>query len=152
MVRPYAADDYPGFFEDPDTTVVVLSARRTFWEKATALHAEAHRPADSPTPQYFSRHYYDLAMLLATDEGKAAAADFELFAQVAKHKATFFRSGWASYDTARPGTLRLLPDKNRIKDLRADYRAMAPMMFDDRPPPFDEILATIAALEKATNK
>ncbi|WP_026616814.1 nucleotidyl transferase AbiEii/AbiGii toxin family protein [Ensifer aridi] len=152
VIRPYAADDYPGFFEDPDTTVVVLSARRTFWEKATALHAEAHRPANSPTPQYFSRHYYDLAMLLATDEGKAAAADFELLAQVAKHKATFFRSGWASYDTARPGTLRLLPDENRIKDLRADYRAMAPMMFDDRPPPFDEILATIAALEETTNK
>lgn len=152
VIRPYAADDYPGFFEEPDTTVVVLSARRTFWEKATALHAEAHRPADSPTPQYFSRHYYDLAMLLATDEGKAAAADFELLAQVAKHKTTFFRSGWASYDTARPGTLRLLPDENRIKDLRADYRAMAPMMFDDRPPPFDEILATIAGLEVSTNK
>ncbi|MCA1371516.1 nucleotidyl transferase AbiEii/AbiGii toxin family protein [Bradyrhizobium sp. BRP14] len=151
-IRPYAAEDYPGFFEHPDTTVVVLSARRTFWEKATALHAEAHRPADSPTPQYFSRHYYDLAMLLATDEGKAAAADFELLAQVAKHKSTFFRSGWASYDTARPGTLRLLPNENRIKDLRADYRAMAPMMFDDKPPPFDEILATIAALEEATNK
>ncbi|MCO5966554.1 nucleotidyl transferase AbiEii/AbiGii toxin family protein [Sinorhizobium meliloti] len=152
VIRPYAADDYPGFFEDPDTTVVVLSARRTFWEKATALHAEAHRPADSPTPQYFSRHYYDLAMLLATDEGKAAASDFWLLAQVAKHKATFFRSGWASYDTARPGTLRLMPDENRLKDLRADYRAMAPMMFDDRPPSFDEILATIAAVEEATNK
>ncbi|NRP76012.1 hypothetical protein ILFOPFJJ_06936 [Ensifer psoraleae] len=91
-------------------------------------------------------------MLLATDEGKAAAADFELLSQVAKHKATFFRSGWASYDTARPGTLRLMPDENRLKDLRADYRAMAPMMFDDRPPSLDEILASIAALEETTNK
>lgn len=152
VIRSYAADDYPGFFENPDTTVVVLSARRTFWEKATALHAEAHRPAESPTPQYFSRHYYDLAMLLATDEGQAAATDFELLAQVAKHKATFFRSGWASYDTARPGTLRLLPDENRLKDLRADYRAMAPMMFDDSPPSFDEILAKVAAFQETTNK
>jgi hypothetical protein len=107
VIRPYAADDYPDFFEDPDTSVTVLSARRTFWEKATALHAEAHRPVESPTPQYFSRHYYDLAMLLDTDEGQAATADFDLLAQVAKHKAIFFRSGWASYDTARPGTLRL---------------------------------------------
>src|SRR5207245_530295 len=90
IIRPYAADDYPDFFEDPDTSVIVLSARRTFWEKATALHAEAHRPAGSPTPQYFSRHYYDLAMLLDTDEGKAAATDFDLLAQVAKHKTTFF--------------------------------------------------------------
>ncbi|KQT29075.1 MULTISPECIES: nucleotidyl transferase AbiEii/AbiGii toxin family protein [unclassified Bradyrhizobium] len=152
VIRPYAADDYPDFFENPDSTVVVLSARRTFWEKATALHAEAHRPTDSPTPQYFSRHYYDLAMLLDTDDGKAAATDFELLAQVAKHKAIFFRSGWASYDTARPGSLRLLPDEARLKDLRADYRAMAPMMFDERPPPFDDILAKIAALEETINK
>jgi hypothetical protein len=69
IIRPYAADDYSALFEDPDTSAIVLSARRTFWEKATALHAEAHRPAGSPTPQYFSRHYYDLAMLLDTEEG-----------------------------------------------------------------------------------
>jgi hypothetical protein len=152
VIRPYAADDYPDFFENPDSTVVVLSARRTFWEKATALHAEAHRPTESPTPQYFSRHYYDLAMLLDTDEGKAASTDFELLAQVAKHKAIFFRSGWASYATARPGSLRLSPDEARLKDLRADYRAMAPMMFDESPPSFDDILAKIAVLQEIINK
>ena len=143
VIRSYAADDFPGFFEDPDTNVTVLSARRTFWEKATALHAEAHRPAESATPQYFSRHYYDLAMLLDSDEGKAAAADFELLQTVAKHKSTFFRSGWANYDTARPGTLRLIPREARIKDLRADYREMAPMMFDDTTPTFDDVLSRI---------
>jgi len=152
VIRPYAADDYPDFFEDPNTRVTVLSARRTFWEKATALHAEAHRPAESPTPQYFSRHYYDLAMLLDTDEGQAAATDFDLLTQVAKHKTTFFRSGWASYDTARQGTLRLMPDAARVKDLRADYRAMAPMMFDETTPLFDDILAKIATLQKAINR
>jgi hypothetical protein len=151
VIRPYAADDYPDFFAEPDTSVTVLSAPRTFWEKATALHAEAHRPAESPTPQYFSRHYYDLAMLLDTDEGQAAVADLDLLAQVAQHKAIFFRSGWASYETARPGTLRLMPDEARIKDLRADYRAMASMMFDQTPPSFDDILARIAALEETIN-
>ncbi|MFG1343322.1 nucleotidyl transferase AbiEii/AbiGii toxin family protein [Xanthobacter autotrophicus DSM 431] len=152
IIRPYAADDYPDFFEDPDTSVTVLSARRTFWEKATALHAEAHRPTESPTPQYFSRHYYDLAMLLDTDEGQAAIADLDLLAQVAHHKATFFRSSWASYETARPGTLRLMPDGARVKDLRTDYRAMAPMMFDESPPIFSDILAKISALQDAINK
>ncbi|WP_281272625.1 nucleotidyl transferase AbiEii/AbiGii toxin family protein [Trinickia dinghuensis] len=152
IIRPYAADDYPDFFEDPDTSVIVLSARRTFWEKATALHAEAHRPAESQTPQYFSRHYYDLAMLLDTDEGNAAATDFDLLAQVAQHKTAFFRSGWASYDTAKPGSLRLMPDEARIKDLRADYRAMAPMMFDENPPSFDKLLAKIAVLQEAINR
>ena len=129
----------------------VLSARRTFWEKATALQAEAHRPKDSPTPQYFSRHYYDIAMLLDTEDGKAAAADFELLAQVAKHKAVFFRSGWASYDTARPGTLQMMPSEARQNDLRADYRDMAPMMFDDKPLSFDDILARVQKLQDTIN-
>ena len=151
VIRPYAAEDFPDFFEDPDCTVTVLSARRTFWEKATALHAEAHRPEESPTPQYFSRHYYDLAMLLDTDEGKAAATDFALLARVAKHKSIFFRSGWASYDTAQPGTLELMPTDARIKDLRTDYRNMAPMMFDDTPLPFDEVLARIQTLQDTIN-
>ena len=151
-IRPYAADDFPNFFEEPDSEVTVLSARRTFWEKATALHAEAHRPKESPTPQYFSRHYYDLAMLLETAEGHEAAKDFDLLAQVAKHKNVFFRSGWANYDTARPGTMRLVPEEARIKDLRADYKAMEPMMFDEAPPAFDDILAKIGTLQAAINK
>ncbi len=152
VIRPYAADDYPDFFENPDCTVTVLSARRTFWEKATALHAEAHRPRDSPTPQYFSRHYYDIAMLLDSEDGKAGATDFKLLEQVAKHKAVFVRSGWASYDTARPGTLRLMPADPRIKDLRADYRDMAPMMFDEKPLPFDEILDRLQKLQDAISR
>ncbi len=65
--------------------------------------------AEPPTPQFFSRHYYDLAMLLNTNEGKAAATDFVLLEHVSKHKFIFFQSGWASYDTAQPGTLQLMP-------------------------------------------
>ena len=152
FIHPYAAEDFSDFFEDPDTRVIVLSAQRTFWEKATALHAEAHRPIGSPTPQYFSRHYYDLAMLLDNNEGKIASMNFDLLAQVAKHKAAFFRSAWASYGTAKPGSLRLMPDRARIKDLRADYQKMAPMMFDDQPPSFDDILARIEKLQAAVNQ
>lgn len=151
VVRPYAAEEYPDFFEEANTKVVVLSARRTFWEKATALHAEAHRPPGSPTSQYFSRHFYDLAMLLGTAEGEAASRDFALLLQVAHHKSVFFRSAWASYDTAKPGTLRLLPGEARISDLRADYRAMAPMMFDQLPPAFDDILDRIGRFEADVN-
>ena len=91
-------------------------------------------------------------MLLETEEGKAAAKDFDLLAQLAKHKTTFFRSGWASYDTAQRGSLQLIPDETRIKDLRVDYRDMAPMMFDQQPPSFDDILARINELQQAINK
>jgi hypothetical protein len=151
VIRPYAAEDYPSFFDDASCTVTVLSARRTFLEKATVLHAEAHRPPTSPTPQYLSRHYYDLAMLLDTEEGKTAAIDFGLLAQVVTHKATFFRSSWAHYDLARPGSLQLIPSEARIKDLHIDYRAMAPVMFDESPALFENILARIQKLERNVN-
>nr|HAQ91925.1 nucleotidyl transferase AbiEii/AbiGii toxin family protein [Afipia sp.] len=147
----YAAQEFPDFFEAPACSVDVLALRRTFWEKATALHAEHHRDLESATPQYFSRHYYDLATLADTDDGKTAMKDTGLLKQVADHKSLFFRSGWANYDTARAGTLRLSPHPDRIADLRADYRKMAPMMFDDPPPSFDDILKRIAEMEKTIN-
>jgi hypothetical protein len=150
VVRAYAAEDFPNFFENADSMVSVLSARRTFWEKATLLHAEAHRPADKETPQYLSRHFYDLAMLDDTAQGAAAIADLALLKLVADHKAIFFRSGWANYDTARPGTLRLVPDQARVRDLGGDYRAMAAMMFDE-PPAFEDILARIKTLQDTIN-
>jgi hypothetical protein len=84
-----------------------------------------------------------------TDEGKEAIKDGDLLKQVADHKAVFFRSAWASYDTARVGTLQLSPHPDRVADLRADYRKMAPIVFDDPPPTFDDVLKRIAALEKA---
>jgi len=44
-----------------------------------------------------------------------------------------------------------MPSEPRIKDLRSDYRAMAPMMFDENPLSFDEILAKIEKLQESIN-
>ena len=82
------------------------------------------------------------------DVGRGA---LRLLKQVADHKSVFFRSAWASYDTARAGTVRLSPHPDRIADLRADYRKMAPMMFDEAPSSFDDILAKIAAIQETIN-
>jgi hypothetical protein len=54
LVRPYAYDVYPELFTEPDAPVITIAAERTFWEKATILHQEAHR-AD-PIPPRHSRH------------------------------------------------------------------------------------------------
>ena len=115
------------------------------------MHAEAHRPTGSATPPYFSRHYFDLTALLDTEEGKAAAIDVGLMATVAKHKARFFRTTWAQYETARSGTLRLTPSNARIDELRADYPAMSPMMFDEPPIAFDDILERLQRLQNTIN-
>ena len=57
MIRPYAFDVVPEVFENPVCEVVAIAAERTFWEKATILHQEAHRKTQ--IPQRYSRHYYD---------------------------------------------------------------------------------------------
>jgi hypothetical protein len=44
-----------------------------------------------------------------------------------------------------------VPSDARIEELRADYRAMMPMMFDDRPPAFKDILEKIEQLQDAIN-
>jgi hypothetical protein len=45
----------------------------------------------------------------------------------------------------------LAPNPDRLSDLRADYREMAPMMFDDPAPGFDEIMKRIVSLERLIN-
>ena len=47
-IRPYAYDALPQVFESPACEVVAISAERTFWEKATILHQEAHRVTQIP--------------------------------------------------------------------------------------------------------
>jgi hypothetical protein len=48
VIRPYAFMVVPQVFENPACTVVAIAAERTFWEKATILHQEAHRTTQIP--------------------------------------------------------------------------------------------------------
>lgn len=47
--------------------------------------------------------------------------------------------------------MQLVPLEARLKDLRADCRDMAPMMFDEKPPSFDGILARNQKLQNTVN-
>ena len=62
-VRPWIVEVLEEAFDDWRCNVVALDVHRTFWEKATILHSEHHRPADKPTPDRFSRHYADTVAL-----------------------------------------------------------------------------------------
>jgi hypothetical protein len=55
-IRPWIAEIFPTAFLDWQCEVVALEIERTFWEKATILHAEYHRPLDKPMRDRFSRH------------------------------------------------------------------------------------------------
>ncbi|RYD32181.1 MAG: nucleotidyl transferase AbiEii/AbiGii toxin family protein [Verrucomicrobiaceae bacterium] len=123
-----------------------LAAERTFWEKATILHAEAHRDPAKPMPARHARHYHDLARMAAGPVAERALADAVLRERVVIHKSVYFRSGWARYELAVPATFRLLPPRARLPELEADHRAMVPMFFSP-PPPIGDVLATLAGLE-----
>ncbi len=149
-IRAFAAAEFPKLFEQPEVPVTSLLAKRTFWEKATILHAEFHRPPTKNLPGRYSRHYYDAAMMAARSVKQEAFADLELLAAVVKHKQTFYASAWSQYPLAVPGTFKLAPPEARIPALRRDYREMAVMIFGE-PPPFEQIIEKLAELEKELN-
>ena len=130
--------------------VRALAARRTFWEKATILHAEYHRPLGKASGERLSRHYSDLAQMAGTDVESEALADLPLLERVRSHKSVFYTAPWASYETAIPGTLRLVPRLERLTELRADYQGMTAMFFGQNLP-FDGMIDRIAALERRIN-
>ena len=149
-VLSYVAEALPSVLEEAPVMVPVLDIERTFWEKATILHAEAHRPANKATPDRFSRHYADLAALSLHPSGVSAVARNDLRSRVVAHKQIFFPAAWASYETACPGTFKLIPPEDRLEALAIDYRAMQDMYF--RPTySWPEIVDLLSRLEHRIN-
>lgn len=149
-ITAYAAEAFPGLFDRREVAVRVISAERTFWEKATILHQEAHRPDGTPQPSRYSRHYYDLARMADSPVQVTALANRALLANVVEFKQRFYPRAWARYDLATLGSLRLLPGDAVLATVSADYRAMANMIFGQIPL-FADIVEQLDALEKAIN-
>ncbi|MEI7838126.1 MAG: nucleotidyl transferase AbiEii/AbiGii toxin family protein, partial [Planctomycetota bacterium] len=150
-IRPFAAEHFPKLFVAPTCQVTTMVARRTFWEKATILHAEYHRPLDRPLMPRYSRHYADVAMMAGAPVKDEAMADIDLLRRVVVHKDRFYHCGWARYAEAIPGSFRLLPRDERTADLHRDYQAMQVMFFGPVLA-FDEILDRLASLAREINK
>jgi hypothetical protein len=150
-IASYVAERFPSTFEAPDFVVKVLAVERTFWEKATLLHAESYRPLDKQLPLRLSRHYYDTVRLILSGVGGKAVGHPELLKRVVEHKRVFFPSGWARYDEAIRGSLRLMPQLGRIRQLEEDYDRMREMFFAE-PPAFSEILRILEEWETHYNQ
>jgi len=147
-IKAYAAEVFPGTFSNPLFEVIAIDAERTFWEKATILHQEAHRPG--AIPARYSRHYYDLYKLGESPIKKAALANLTLLRSVVEFKERFYYSSWARYDLAVPGSFRLSPPDSQLPALEKDYRAMREMFYRE-PPTFEVILVGLASLEEEIN-
>ena len=130
---------------------MALELERTFWEKATILHAEYHREAAKPIRDRFSRHYSDVAAMAKHADIDPALNDGALRQRVVDWKSRFFAANWARYDLAKPGSFRLAPPEFRMKELEEDYRAMR-TMFLTEPSPFEEVVKTLSDLESRINQ
>jgi hypothetical protein len=150
-MTPYVAELFPQGFKQASCDVKVLAAERTFWEKATILHSEFHRPVEKPAPIRLSRHYYDFYELIRKGVAQRAVEQIELLNRVAQHKSLFFKSSWAKYGEAVKGTLKILPPEHRIAALQSDYANMREMFFGE-PPKFDSILASLKEWEREFNR
>ena len=150
-IRAFIAELAPASFPDFEAEVTALELERTFWEKATILHAEFHRPEDRRMRERYARHYADFAALWQFPPARAARQRLDLLARVRDHKARFFTSSWASYGTAVPGSLRLVPPAARVAELHADYEAMRQMFLGERMP-FATMLAILQDAEATLNR
>lgn len=150
-IQAFVAEAFPeGAFEDWHTEVVALEIERTFWEKATILHAECHRPAEQKIRERLARHYADLAALWKHPSRQIALENLALLKQVGLFKSRFFSSSWSSYETAYPPSLRLCPSDSRLVEIERDYREMD-QMFLTAVSPFSEIVRTLREAEETIN-
>jgi hypothetical protein len=147
LVKPYVSDA-AGKVTIEGTQVRVLGAERTFWEKATILHAVSN---GSKLRTRMSRHYYDVSEMVGSPIYGKAIQNVDLLIKVAEHKALFFKDNKARYDLAKPGSLRLMPPDEYLVQLNDDYRQMQEMFFED-PPPFESVLEKLKIAEEEINR
>jgi hypothetical protein len=148
------AAEYLPELEFPAASPRVMLPKRTFWEKATAVHVFCKQGASGDR---LSRHWHDLVRL---DDAKYADAAFEdrtLANQISELKGKFFREkdrngSQIDYDAAVSGALQLVPDAETLKALEADYKKMADdgILLDDAEP-FAELMKRCADLERRAN-
>ena len=151
-IVPDVAAHVPGLVF-PSAQVAVLSPMRTFWEKATLIHVECHRPDLRVGAERLSRHWYDLALLADHEVGRKALVDTDLLRDVLHIKETFYRSGFSHYEQCQAGGLRLIPDAVLLRALQQDYQSMLDaQMFYGETMSFDHMVARLTALEREINR
>ena len=150
-INSIVGQQYPKAFKQAETIVSTIDVERTFWEKVTILHKTASSYKQKGIPPRYARHYYDLYQMSKSKVKDKAFHRKELLKQDIKFKLKFYYVKNASYETANIGTIKLVPDDDAIKDLKADYKHMEDMIYGEKPT-FDEIILSIKRLEKEINE
>jgi len=130
-IIPYAAEQYPSVFQQPNTTVKTVLPERTFWEKVLILHGEAYRPDERSVPPRYSRHYYDVVKIAESPIKESALEDRELLKTVIDFKNKFYPVHRAKYNSILSGEVKLIPSDIHLKSLKNDFEKMRVMIFGD---------------------
>ncbi|MFS6536431.1 nucleotidyl transferase AbiEii/AbiGii toxin family protein [Idiomarina loihiensis] len=146
-IAPYCQNAAPKELGELNLEVRSIKAVKTFWDKVTILHCEAHRPEHKTQQARYSRHYYDLYRMLNSDIKQAAMENQALLTTTFKFKQKFYPQGFAKYQNAIDGHIRLIPPEFRQEALQKDYKAMNEMIYGDYPS-WELIMKTIKAFEQ----
>ena len=139
----------------PEARPRVMTAERTFWEKATAVHAWCLK--GEANGERLSRHWYDLVALDGAGVAARALADRSLGTRVARHKQAFFEMKDAAgevveYARAIAGGLQLVPQGPLRTAVADDYQRMVGEgMLPEDAPRLEALLAGCADLECRAN-
>lgn len=142
--------------EFPEAMPQVMRAERTFWEKATAIHVFCAQGAFRGGGR-FARHWHDVTRLDAAGFADSAMADTALARAVADHKSIFFAEKSSDgtpidYHVAVSGGLRLVPGKDALGKLAADYQHMVDDgLFLDEVESFDTLLQHCQTIQEKAN-
>lgn len=161
-IVPYVASMFAAESDLSVSNVMTVKPERTFWEKVLILHAmtemsekrrvDADPARKVPDLNRYSRHYYDVHQIWNhADYGAKTASMSDLAEASRRHKELMFRAPDHRYDRAVPGTYRLMPTADMREKLAADYQRMSAMIFGG-PPALDDVLGSIAQLEKFLNE
>lgn len=149
-IRTYLAEDAQvrEAVELPEATVELLDARRTFWEKLTALQVACAQPQKLHRLRHFSRHLLDLHILMQGEIGPAALSDTALRDDVIATKSVLFRETGVDYQDIQHRRAVVVPDGDVLRGLANDYQELAASgMFGSGHVPFREVLATLQTLQ-----
>jgi hypothetical protein len=149
-VSPTVAETFPENFREKSAEIPVLDCQRTLWEKVTLLHAENHRPDPNKLKPRMARHWSDVAVISTAERLRDDKLSVDLLGQVIRFKKIYFAANWAQYDTAVPGSLRIVPREPLLAILRKGYQEMQEM-FPTKPLCFAEILERLGVLEARIN-
>lgn len=151
-IKPYVHSFLEKFLEDYDNLnfnieVNTIDINRTFWEKVTILHTVAC--SNKKVPARYSRHYYDIYQFIINNHYQKALEKTDLLQKTIQNNLKFFNDKNNNFET-KLGSLKLIPNNDKIEILKSDYLEMNNMFFKDVPS-FENIMESVGMLEKIIN-